>query len=330
MIAMAFKRINSKSDIILRAANLFSASFILGALYMVGIVAQPVIAKEIVLEDRSLLIAFDSQSGALTRLEDKTSGWAIERRPRLGISFRMFAPLPERRWNPILGPKQQAIEVKKISEHDIHLQWKNVVSENGGILPISLTANVTLTNGVLTFNATLENDSALTVETIDYPYFGDFNSSSRESTNMMAVWTMQRSNVDHLTPNEIYPHFRNEKGYWGVFWPTKILDANLSPFCLIQSPDKGVYVGVDAARSPYSLRYTFEQHPGVLSGINSLVPSEDVIDGKPVHLEFRVCHLIFEKPHSTIKLVPIIARCYQGDEHAGGDIYKQWRPTLPQ
>ena len=330
MIAMIFKRINSESDIILKGANVFSASFILGALYMVGMVAQPAIAKEVVLEDRSLLVAFDSRSGALTRLEDKANEWTIERRPKLGISFRLFAPLPDRRWNPILGPKQQATEVKKISEHEIRLQWKNLVSENGGTLPIALTAEVHLTNGVLTFNATLENNSALTVETIDYPYFGDFNPSSRGSTNNMTVWTMQRSNVDHLTPNEIYPHFRNEKGYWGVFWPTKILDADLSPFCLIQSLDKGVYLGVDAAESPYHLRYTFEQHPGVVSAITSLVPREDEMNGRPVHLEFRVCHLIFEKPRSTMKLVPVILRAYHGDQHAGSDLYELWRSTLPQ
>lgn len=301
------------------------AALIFGAGCVAGVIAQPAIAREITLEDHSLSIAFDSHSGALTRLADKTTGWKIERRPDLGISFRLFAPLPERRWNPVLGPKQSTAEVKKISEHEIRLQWKKLISENGGTLPITLTATVTLTNGELTFNATLENDSPLTVETLDYPYFGDLNPPSRETTNM-AAWTRQHTN---FVSDEIYPHFRNEKGYWGVFWPTKILDANLSPFCLIQSPDQGVYIGLEPSDSSYALRYTFEQHPGLVSSITSLVPPEDKISGEPVHLEFRVCHLIFQKPHSTMKLAPVVFRCYRGDQHAGSDLYKQHFTSAP-
>jgi hypothetical protein len=168
--------------IILKRTSLLSLSFFLGA--WCTTIAQPAFARDITLEDRSLLVAFDSHSGALTRLEDKTAHWTIERRPELGVSFRLFAPLPERRWNPVLGQKQSAAEAKKISDHEIRLQWKNLMSESGGILPMTLTAEVILTNGALIFNGTLENDSALTVETIDYPYFGDFNPPSRAATNM--------------------------------------------------------------------------------------------------------------------------------------------------
>jgi len=320
---------NSERHILRKRRHLFFVWIIAGACYLAGIFTQPAVARELTLEDNSLLIAFDSRSGALTRLEDKTAHWVIERRPKLGVSFRLFAPLPERRWNPVFGRKQSAAEVKKISNHDMRLQWKNLVSENGGTLPIIVTADVTLTNGLLTFNATLENDSPLTVETIDYPYFGDFSPPSRASTNM-AAWTVQANNPAALVSDEIYPHFRNEKGYWGVFWPTKIPDASRSPFCLIQSADDGLCVGIDAAKSPYRILYTFEQHPGVISSITSLVPQEDEISGQPVHLEFRLCHMIFQKPHSTMKLTPIVLRCYRGDQHSGSNLYQQIRSTPPQ
>ena len=55
-------------------------------------------ASETVLEDQAVLLAFDSDSGALTRMESKPTRWVIERRPELGVSFRLFAPLPERRY----------------------------------------------------------------------------------------------------------------------------------------------------------------------------------------------------------------------------------------
>ena len=296
------------------------------AIGVVLVFAKASLAGEVTLEDHSLLVAFDSGSGALTRLEDKTAHWAIERRPELGDSFRLFAPLPNRRYNPVLGHKQRAAEVKKVSDHAVRLQWKKLVSENGGVLPLTLTAEVTLTNGVLTFGATLVNDSPLTVETIDYPYFGDLNPPFRESS--LAARTLRNNQINDLQSDEIYPHFSNEKGYWGISYPTKTLEAQQSRFCLIQAPAEGLYCEMDNPQAAYRLQYTFEQHPGLLSTVNNLVPPTDEISGLPVHLEFRFCHFIFAPPHSTTKLVPIVLRCYPGDWRAGVDLYQQWRSTL--
>jgi hypothetical protein len=282
----------------------------------------PVLAGEVTLEDNSLLVSFDSDSGALTRLENKTTHWTIERRSELGVSFRLFAPLPDRRDNFVLGQKQKAVEVKKVSDHEVQLQWKDLVSEHGGVLPMTLTADVTLTNGALMFEAMLENDSPLTVETIDYPYFGDFNPPGRDTT-------LEARTIGYGTLNsdEIYPNFQNEMGYWGVDFPTKAINCNGSLFCLIQTPREGLYVEMHDPTQPYLLEYTFEQHPGVISEIGGIVPKTDEISGLPVHLEFRTCHFVFAHPNSTVKLVPIVLRCYQGDWHAGVDLYKEWRAT---
>lgn len=287
----------------------------LKACVFITLAAQSAFAGELILQDDKLLVGFDADSGALIRLENKAIHWTIERRPELGVSFRLFAPLPERRWNPVFGQKQHAAEARKISDHEIELKWTNLVSENGGVLPMTLTSTVTLTNGVLAFNATFENDSALTVETIDYPYFGDFNPPDRASTLTVRVMT---NNVPaHLKTDEIYPHFGNEKGYWGDFWPTKTREAQLSRFCLISTPDEGLYTALAVPAATYKLEWTFEQHPGVLSNVSNLVPPEDEIAGTPVHLEFRACHFIFAAPHSTTNLMPISLSCYQGDWHAG-------------
>lgn len=294
----------------------------IASLCIFAALASPLSAREIKLEDKALLVAFDSKSGALTRLVDKTGHWTIERRPELGVSFRLFAPLPEQRYNPVLGQKQKAAGVKKLSNHEVRLEWKNLASENGGVLPITLTATVTLTNGVLTFNSVLQNDSALTIETIDYPYLGDCNPPSRDSS--LQIYAAHGNNRQS---DELYPHFRNEKGYWGVFYPLKTREAGQNPYCLIQAPDEGLYVGVDAPAVPYRLQYTFEQHPGVISAVNNLVPPEDKIAGTPVHLEFRTCHFVFAGPHSATNLVPIALSCYQGDSQTGSDIYQQRRST---
>lgn len=287
----------------------------------VVLAASPLAARDVTLEDESLLVAFDSHSGAITRLEDKTAHWTIERRPELGMSFRIFAPLPDRRWNPIYGQKQKAAEVNKVSAHEVRLKWKKLASENGGVLPITLDSVVTLTNGMLTFAATLVNDSPLTVETIDYPYLGDVSATARDSS--LKVITMREGKLADLRTDEVYPHFHNEKGYWGVFWPIFTREAHLSAFCLIQAPGHGVYLDLNVPTPPYRMEYTFEQHPGLISSVNSLVPPEDKISGTPVHLEFRACHFVFEPGHSTTNLAPVVLSCYQGEAKAGLELYQQ-------
>ena len=102
------------------------------------------VAGEVVLQDQELLVAFDSGSGALVRMERKSTHWSIQRRPAFGVSFRLHAPLPDRRFNYVLGQKQRAASVEKISENQVRLQWKDMASENGGVLAITLTATVTL------------------------------------------------------------------------------------------------------------------------------------------------------------------------------------------
>lgn len=282
--------------------------------------AQSGADNEVVLEDSEFSVAFDKSSGALIRMERKSTHWVIERRPALGVSFRLLAPLPDRRDNFVLGQKQKAAVVTKTSEHEVQLRWDNPVSEHGGTLPISLKAQVSLTDGKLVFNATLENHSQLTVETIDYPYFGDLNPPTRGSS--MSARTMWYGN---LGDDQLYPDFGNEKGYWGVNYPTKTFGTNRSLFCLIQCPREGLYLEMSDPTLPYYMEYTFEQHPGVLHG--GTVPKIDEISGWPVHLEFRTCHFVFAHPGSVTKLAPVAMRGYNGDWHAGVDVYKEWRDT---
>jgi hypothetical protein len=280
-------------------------------LLAITVVSRSLYGSDVTLQDSALSVSFDSDSGALTRFEDKSAHWLVERRPEFGVSFRLFAPLPNRRYNPVFGQKQHATEVTKMSDNEIRIHWENLVSENGGILPMSLAADVTLASGKLTFAATLKNDSDLTVETIEYPCFGDLNPPSRDSS--ISAYTMK---AGRLQPDELYPHFHNEKGYWGVTWPTKMLEPQNSHYCLIQSPDEGLYIGTPA-QTDYRVQYVFEQHPGVISGVTALVPPEDEISGIPVHLEFRVCHFVFAHPHSTTTLEPVLMKCDTGTVRDG-------------
>lgn len=279
-------------------------------------------ANELLLQDDSLLVAFDTNTGAIILMERKSTRWILERRTELGVSFRMHVPLPNRRFNFVVGQKQHAVVVEQVSKSEVRLQWKNMESENGGTLSITLTANVTLKDGELTFRTSVENDTPVTIETIDYPYFGDLSAPGRN--DKMHVRTMFYRNLGSV---EINPQFNNSKGYWGDFVPTKTFDSFKSLFCLNQGPTQGLYDEIQDPTQPYLLEYTFEQHPGVIQSNDNSIPQEDKISGIPVHLVFRTCHFIFAQPNSKKQLVPVKLRCYSGDWHKGVDIYKQWRAS---
>ncbi|HXS11307.1 MAG TPA: DUF6259 domain-containing protein [Acidobacteriaceae bacterium] len=292
----------------------------------------------ILLEDKTLRCEFSQKTGALIGLQLKNTGWQIQRRPELGVSFRLHAPLPERRDNFILGHRQELSSLEQTSETQVRLTWKNLLSEHGGTLPITFDATVSLVDGSLTFTGDVVNNSDLTIETLDYPYLGDL-SASKAAPRLQAM--CQR--YDNLETTEIHPHFANEKGYWGTDFPTKTFEAYNSLFCLIQGEKEGLYVEMQDPSIPYFLEYTFEMHPGVISNLAPfssvgavetgdvhLVPQTDSIDGLPVHLEFRTCHFVFIKRQTSKTLAPIRLRPYQGDWHAGIDVYKKWRDSWYQ
>src|SRR5579863_8759046 len=96
-------------------------------------------ADEVILQDDKVLAAFDSDSGALTRLENKATHWKVEQNPKFATSFHLNALLENGKNNTVTGQKQHAIEVKKLSENQVSLKWKDLASDHGETLPMTLT-----------------------------------------------------------------------------------------------------------------------------------------------------------------------------------------------
>lgn len=253
-------------------------------------------AGELTLQDDKLLAAFDDNSGALTRLEDKSTGWKIEQRPELGQSFQIGMFAADGKGETIRAEKQHGAEVKKLSANKIRMRWKNLVAGDGKELPITLTATVTLRKGELRFEATVENHSSQLVESIDYPRLGDLTAPAPGVTlESKHMW---------------YGDLKS-----GKISPSRTVESKQSLFCLIQAPDRGVYVEMKDPTQPYLLKFAFDQRGSAKSASN------------PQREEFRTTHVAYVHPNSTMKLAPIVLRCYQGDWHAGVDCYKEWRAT---
>lgn len=269
----------------------------LAALFIVASFVGPTTrGGEVTLEDSALVAAFDPDSGALTRLENKATHWVIERRPELGVSFQLNALTPDQEDLPVLGGKQHAAKMERLSEQQVRFQWQDLQSERGGILPMTLTAVASLTNGGLRFDATLENESPLMVATVDYPYLGDLTPPAKDAP----LWSQ------HLWYGSL-PSQNIARS------PTVMSKQSL--FCLIQSTNQGLYVEMHDATQPYLLNFSFDARRGSKSA------------GPPARVEFYTRHFVYAHPHTTVKLVPVVLRGYAGDWHAGVDCYKEWRAT---
>src|ERR1700739_913463 len=71
-------------------------------------------AQDVTLKNGYWTVAFDKNSGALVRMESRTTRWNIESRPKLGISFRLNAPT-DGHDNFMYGRDQKAVEVTNLS-----------------------------------------------------------------------------------------------------------------------------------------------------------------------------------------------------------------------
>jgi len=253
-------------------------------------------ADEMMLRDDKLLAAFDSDSGALIRLENGTTPWVADRQSGLAVPFRLNMFSPEQKHDFVYREKHHTVGMQRISGQKIRLQWKDLVDEQNKSLPIVLTADVTLTNGALMFVTTVENNSPLMIESVDYPYLSDLNEAP-EGTPLT---------VKHLWYGSLPSEDISRKP--GV-------QSKQSLFCLIQSTNTGLYVEMHNPTQPYLLNFIFDR--------TSLTKSSN----SPVRTEFHTSHVAYVHPDSTITLAPVVMRFYRGDWHAGVDLYKAWRAT---
>lgn len=271
----------------------------------------------ICLENDLLAVHFDATTGALVTLIHKSTGWVIEGRTELAQSFEMVVPLPERILNLVDGRKQHVTEVKHEGQR-ASFQWANLLSEHGGRLEIRLTCAVELNDDGLIFEAHITNKSPYPIESFTYPYFGDLR---RQSEHL----TRAHMGYDTLYFKSLYPDFDNERGYWGTEVPFQSIAAPESPFLLILGKDEGLYTGCHDITAKERVEFQFRLKPGF--GKVGRVPSDETLNGSPVHTEFLVTHFPFVQPEETYSTSPIVLKPFSGDWHAGVDIYKEWRAT---
>ena len=280
----------------------------------------PVSGKVVSIENDDVRIAFDGLSGALVAFTNKRTGWNVQKSPELGGSFRVFAPTPDRSYNPVLGVRNQLASIQKSPNgRSLTLEWKSLRSEYRGVLDITLKGTVSLDGPEVAFDMEIDNHGGWTVTSVDWPIIGSL--APPRSTESMNHLTRGYGTVN-ISP--LWPRFEDERGYYGTNYPIQMGDGR---FDLVLGGGQGLYMGTHDTSQSESTRYTFELKPGFSDSFHQRVPGGQSIDGHPSRIVASLEHFPFVASGASTKLSRIVLSPFSGDWHQGADIYRRWRAT---
>jgi len=288
----------------------------------------------IVLENEQIEARFDRGSGALILLTYKPTGWMLQRRPSLGESFRAFVPVPDRNYNPVLGPKNKLSSFELSEDRTrLVLSWDGWESEYAGWLNVSLRGVVQMKDNHLSFSAEIINRSPYRVDSLSWPILGDIGIPEGETS-------LSRDNLElgTLRRTQLYPFMVNERGYWGTNFPTQINGRGniglqiggpnfFQRYILISGTGQGVYLGTHETVPIEVVNYVFELEPGYTNSFACRFPKMSELDEYRVRLSAQAVHLPFIAAGESKRVSNVVIAPYQGTWHSGVDIYKEWRST---
>ncbi len=228
----------------------------------------------------------------------KPTHWTIERRPALGISFRLLAPLPHQRANFILGQKQLRQKRGK--------SFSETRSRSSGRIRSASTAASSRSR----LRPRLRSKTAphlrwhprkqiftFPIETIDYPYFGDLNPPTpdsphaRSSTCGSARCRVTKSIRTFRIPEEPVTGASSIPPSPSTpIPPFRPSSASSSP------PSKAFTSACTIPRCAIFCSSPSSNIPASSTGMTTQCPRTDEISNLPVHLEFRTCPFHLRSP----------------------------------
>lgn len=279
----------------------------------------------IVMENDCISAVFNPENGALVRLTDKHSGWEIVKREVLGQSFELLLPMdgPEFTdedcgYNVVKGVEQTSPAVEQLGDR-IVFTWKGLKTSNmKDKADLTFRGVVRLTDCGLEYSGAVENNSDYIVEYVSWPCLGEVSVPDRKQ------FLMQNTRNDS---KELFPHFNNQHGYWGVEWPTSTVVLNDKSYLQVNDDERGFMVF--HRETPEHLSITsFELIPGLEQRFTN--PWQDEIDGVPVRMQFKVNNCVYALPGETVSLDPVSFVTYKGDMSDGVRLFRSLRKPQRQ
>ena len=233
------------------------------------------------LENNSIRIEFDEDTGAITGLINKRTNWQVIAQPKLSSIIKLLVPIGAHRNNQVLTEDQKLDAVEKNSDHQITLKWKNVSGTKSGELDIDLELRVDLNGPDLRFTMNLHNKTGSIIEEVWYPCLGGL----RESKNEPSFESLSLDMCGGFHRTLMGDGFPQTCGYWGTDHPTfiKTFGAPVAqaPFVILSNTKQGIYLGMHDQQQNI-VNFVHELKPGYIDSKHSRVPRTDEIGGKPV------------------------------------------------
>ena len=278
--------------------------------------------EKLLLENEVLKAEFDAKNGSLVHFVNKQTGWEIVNRASLGQSFELLMPLTDKdlRFNVVKGINQRNPVIEQLPDK-ITFTWAGMRSElMNAEENVIFKGEVALTPTGLEFGGEITNHGKYPVEYVSWPFLGEVTVPDKGQP----LYHSTRSDT-----RELFPHFFNEHGYWGVDYPTSTYPLPDRSYVLVNNREQGFIVYGKESFPNNLLITSFELIPGF--EISNTNPADDMMDGQPVRIQLKANQIIYNKPGEKTKLNPVKISLYKGSWNTGVDCYiKEKNNATPQ
>ncbi|MDR3217699.1 MAG: hypothetical protein LBU22_01750 [Dysgonamonadaceae bacterium] len=270
--------------------------------------------EALILENNLLKAEFDVKNGSLIQLVNKATGWKIVDRASLGQSFELLVPLSDTdiRFNVVKGIEQKPPVIEK-QTGGIVFNWSGLSAKDmKEVADITFKGIVCLTENGLEYSGEVINNSPYPVEYVAWPFLGEVSIPDKNQP----FYHSTRSDA-----KELFPHFSNEHGYWGVDYPTSTSHLPEHAFASVHNREQGFIVYGKGNFPTNLIINSFELIPGF--ELRNTNPYSDEMDGQAVRIQFKSNQVIYNQSGEKTILNPVHLALYKGSLYSGITLFKK-------
>ena len=280
-----------------------------------------------ILENDSLRVEFDPQTGSMIGLVDKIGAINLITEPRLAENFRLLLPMSDMRANYVLGLEQGPPEVEQTPDA-VTFRWKGPLTNERGEYDLDVTLGIELKAESLAFNCRVRNGTSYELAEVWFAMLGGMTGLAEGDAGRETMALAPAAGA--LWSQNLFADFGNTRGQTlgihtgehGFFYPGLMSMPWISFYDLNQ--DRGMYFAAleDTARVKM-IRFSLE--PGLAEQrADGNWPRKDEVGDLPLGLVMNWTHFPYTKPGDTFQSASAVLRFHEGDWRESAALYRRW------
>jgi hypothetical protein len=269
----------------------------------------------LVLESDHLIVAINRETGCVDRLESKDHAWKLQ-----GGGLRLHVPAPDHRFHYLTEHHAGKPQIESDATHAT-ITWAAFKSDRMGMLDIQVKESIQLEGAGVHFSYEIRNGSQAVIESYAYPRLRGLKPPGDDKKMRQVAW-----NYSGMSSISLWPSFGNEVGYYGYDTPAQLRNLGTDiQFCMVLSDTRGFYIGYHDQGQKQAVQICFALSPAYVDSLNSSAIGSGKAADSAVGIDPN--HLCFIQPGASQRSETLVLEPFNGDWHAGADIYKSWRHT---